>query len=243
MRMIIELPGTPSEYPIERIKQYKMGFFHFSNNNLSIRKACAADVGMYDVRAKKSEDVDICFRVAQSRDWVALREPGNTLRHKARKSFSAFIRQIWGWGRYVGYPYAKTGIRGIYIYWVDSKDHRIKFDIEIKRFPFLVCMFLTDFHLAHIMAAIALAAALTGAFFTAAVALVPALFFFSRYLHDDRNAGLGFWKTVELSLIHYLANAVFILAAGFGGILNRILLVPSVIFRPNGPDKYGPDKS
>ena len=122
--MIIELPSSSTNADLEQVKYYTMGFFHFSNNNLSIRKQCAEDIGKYDLNAHKSEDVDISFRVAQSRDWIALREHGCTLQHKARKSFLAFFKQMWGWGYHTGYPYSKTGIKGFYLYWVNSKKRK-----------------------------------------------------------------------------------------------------------------------
>ena len=229
---IILFPGNPFDSSFGRIKHYKMGFFHFSNNNLSIRKTCAKDLGRYDPQASKSEDVDICFRLAQSRDWVAVREKGNFVRHKARKNFPAFVRQMWGWGYHVGYPYAKTGIRGLYLYWINSHDHKISFDLESGSFPFLVCMFLTDFHLAHLLFGIALLFALTGNFPLSAFPLALSFFFIWRYLHDDRKVDLGLWKKCQLSFIHYIADVVFMTAAVLGALKHRVLLIPSPIFRP-----------
>jgi hypothetical protein len=230
--MIVELPGNPFDSSFGRIKHYKMGFFHFSNNNLSIRKACAKDLGRYDPQASKSEDVDICFRLAQSRDWVAVREKGNFVRHKARKSFPAFVKQIWGWGYHLGYPYAKTGIRGFYLYWINSKDHKISFDLEIGPFPLLVCLFLTDFHVLHLLIGAALLAGVLGQSVIAAIALLLSLPFIWRYLYDERQIGLGFWTTCRLALTHYIANVVFSLATFGGALRHRVLLIPSSIFQP-----------
>jgi len=234
--MIVELPGTPSDYNLGKIKYYKMAFFHFSNNNLSIRKSCAEDLGMYDQRAKKSEDVDICFRIAHDKKWVALREKENALRHKARKNFISFVKQIWGWGYHVGYPYSKTGKKGIYIYWIDSKSHKIKYDFEIDKFPYLVCLFLTDFHMAHLFSLITVIAFITGYFILTALALVAASMFFWRYLYDDRTAGLKGTKMIKLSFVHYISNIVFNTASFIGALKHRVLLIPSSIFRPGNPD-------
>ena len=240
--MIVLLPGQASDhtawdYSADPIKQFKMGFFHFSNNNLSIRKACAEDVGKYDLNATKSEDVDICFRVAQSPHWVALRERGSYVRHKARKTFSAFVKQMWGWGYHVGYPYSKTGIRGVYLYWLNSSTHKITLDIEIKRFPFLICMFFTDFHLAHLLLAVAVLSGLLGHAVFASVSGVLALPFIWRYCHDYRQTKLSFRKTCQLALVHYVANAVFMTAAISGALKYRVFLLPSSIFRPRGPEE------
>ena len=81
--MIIELPILPSN---RAAKRYQMSFFHFSNNNLSIRRDCAQAIGGYDPDMRTAEDVEICFRVALSDRWVACREPGVVVRHKARRT-------------------------------------------------------------------------------------------------------------------------------------------------------------
>jgi len=235
--MIVELPGTASDYSVGTVKHYKMGFFHFSNNNLSIRKECARDIGMYDPEAVKSEDVEICFRVARSPNWVALRERGNFVRHKGRRTFAEFVKQMWGWGFHVGYPYAKTGIRGIYIYWLSSSDHKMKFDIEIEKFPFLACMFLTDFHVAHVLLGLAALAGIVGHHILMATMAVLALPFLWRYLHDDRHAGLDNRKTCQLAFLHYIANVVFMVATILGALKHGMVLLPSTIFRPTDPDK------
>jgi Glycosyl transferase family group 2 len=240
--MIVLLPGQASDHTawdssIGPVKQYTMGFFHFSNNNLAIRKACAEAVGSYDPKASKSEDVDICFRVALSRDWIALRERGSCVRHKGRKSFGAFVKQMWGWGYHVGYPYAKTNRRGVYLYWLDARRQKITRDLEVKRFPFLVCLFVTHFHVAHVLLVAALIAGMLFGEVLLALALSAlALPLFWRYLHDDRQAGLGFIETCKLALLHYVANVVFTVATIAGALKQRIILLPSPILRPRGPE-------
>ena len=239
--MIVLLPGQASDHTawdnsVDPVKQYTMGFFHFSNNNLAIRKACAEAVGGYDPKASKSEDVDICFRVALSRDWIALRETGSHVRHKGRKSFGAFVKQMWGWGYHVGYPYAKTNRRGIYLYWLDVRQQKITRDLEVKQFPFLVCLFVTGFHMAHLLLVLALVAALFGQLLLALALSCLALPLFWRYLHDDRQAGLGVLKTCQLALLHYVANVVFTIATVAGALKQRIILLPSPILRPRGPE-------
>ncbi len=240
--MIVELPGAihnigkstnvTIDYSRGHFKPYKMAFFHFSNNNLSIRKQCAQDVGSYDPKAAKSEDVDICFRVAQSDNWVALREQGCELRHKARKSFSAFVKQMWGWGYHVGYPYSKTGIKGFYLYWVSAKKRDITFDIEFEHFPWLICLFVTDFHIAHLFFGLMLIALLAGSSWLTALSAVLVGVFAWRALYDERQLGLGFRQTLQIGVLHYIANLVFIPATILGALKHRIVLLPSAIFRP-----------
>jgi hypothetical protein len=239
--MIVLLPGQASDHTawdnsVEPVKQYRMGFFHFSNNNLAIRKACAEAVGSYDPKASKSEDVDICFRVALSRDWIALRERGSNVRHKGRKSFGEFVKQMWGWGYHVGYPYAKTDRRGIYLYWLDTRHQKITRDLEVQRSPFLVCLFVTHFHVAHLLLGAGLIAALLGQVLLGLTLSAAAVPLFWRYLHDDREAGLGFVRTCQLASLHYVANVVFTVATISGALKQGIVLLPSPILRPRGPE-------
>src|SRR5260221_2064727 len=109
--MIIDLPLLPDRIDTQSAgRPIRMGFFHFSNNNLSIRRQCAREIGMYDLNASKSEDVDLCFRVALDPNWVAWRANEAIVRHKGRRTLWGLIAQMWGWGLYLGYPYSKTGI-------------------------------------------------------------------------------------------------------------------------------------
>jgi hypothetical protein len=238
--LIIELPNTVVEFDAGSIKQYRMNFFHFSNNNLAIRKECARDLGMYDLKARKSEDVDICFRIARDPDWVALREKGSTLRHKARRSLWGLLRQIWGWGFHVGYPYSKTGIRGVYLYWIDARDCRIARGFETDRFPFLVCVYFTDFLLAHLLLVPAAGALLAGHPLWGLTLGAPGLIFLWRFSAEARRAATGFWKKAALSLVHYLVNVTYMTAAVAGGLRHRVLLVPASIFRPRAPSHETP---
>ena len=232
--MIIELPVLPSD---GATKRYRMGFFHFSNNNLSIRRQCAVDAGMYDQAMRTSEDVDICFRVAACGDWVACREPGVVVRHKARRTVGAMMKQLWGWGINLGRVYKKTGITGIYLYWVSSTKHTISRDLEIGKFPKLVCAFLTAFHVAHGLAAAALVLGVLGSARLAAVAGILAVLLLLRSMWDVFRQGLGPARSLKLAGVAYLANLAFITAAFVGGIRAGMVLVPSSMFPPSAvPD-------
>jgi hypothetical protein len=235
--MIVELPSNPSDSGSGRNKHYRMGFFHFSNNNLSLRRSCALELGGYDSQASKSEDVDLCIRLALNKEWVAVREKDNIVRHKARKTLWALVRQMWGWGYHVGYPLAKTGLHGLYLYWMNSWKHRISADIEIDSFPFLACIFLADWHAANIFLGIAVLASLINKFILSAVAFVLGSLFLWRSFHDVRAVGLRVRQTILLAIVHYLVNMVFITAAVLGALKHRILFIPSPIFRPKSPDE------
>ncbi len=233
--MIIDLPLNIDKIhrAVGQGRPLRMGFFHFSNNNLSIRKQCARDLGMYDLNATKSEDVELCFRLAVSPDWIAWREDAAVVRHKGRRTLWQLISQMWGWGLYVGYPYAKTGIRGVYMYWIDGREHDLAGRFETARFPILICVFGCDFYLANGFAILALMSAVTGHLMLAAAAAAALAWPARGYLYDVRHAGLAPWKTVKLAVVHYLTNVAFTVASFVGALRYRVILLPSSIFRPN----------
>jgi hypothetical protein len=226
--MIIELPILPSN---RNAKRYQMSFFHFSNNNLSIRRDCALSIGGYDPDMRTAEDVEICFRVALSDRWVACREPGVVVRHKARRTLSGMIKQLWGWGINLGKAYRKTGKRGIYLYWVGSTKHTITGDFEIDRFPLLVTGYFTAFHVAHLAAVGAVIAGVVGAWLVAAVLAAAGAALLIYAMHNVGGRGLGVWKTFQLACLAYLANVVFMTAAFVGAIRAGIIYVPAAIFQ------------
>jgi len=84
---------------------------------------------------------------------------------------------------------------------------------------------------------IAILAGLAGKILATGIAIGGSIFFFWRYLHDDRSAGLNFWQTCRLSLVHYTANVVFSAATILGALKHRLILVPSAIFRPKSPNE------
>jgi hypothetical protein len=226
--MIIELPILPSN---RAAKRYQMSFFHFSNNNLSIRRDCALQIGGYDTDMRTAEDVDICFRVALSDRWVACREPGVVVRHKARRTLRGMVKQLWGWGINLGKAYRKTGKRGIYLYWVGSTKHAIAGDLEIDRFPVLVTGYFTAFHVAHLAALGAVLAGVVDAWLVAAALAVAATGLLLYAMHNVSGRGLGAWKTFQLACLAYLANVVFMAAAFLGAIRAGMIYVPAAIFQ------------
>jgi hypothetical protein len=180
---------------------------------------------------RTAEDVEICFRVALSDRWVACREPGVVVRHKARRTLRGMVKQLWGWGINLGKAYRKTGKRGIYLYWVGSTKHMIAGDLEIDRFPILVTGYFTAFHLGHLAALGALLAGVVGAWLAAAVLAVAATALLLYAMHNVSGRGLGIWKTFQLACLAYLANVVFMAAAFLGAIRAGIVYVPAAIFQ------------
>lgn len=233
--MIVELPSTTSDYRGGRVRRFRMGFFHFSNNNLALRAACARDLGGYDLAATRSEDVELCMRLARNADWVALREHGAVVRHKARRTFRGFVRQLWGWGTHLGYGYARTGLKGFHVYRVRTDNHQIGFAFEAPRFPFLACIFVTDFHLFHLWLLLLAGAAAAGLRSVAGAAAAVALWYLWRSLADERRAGLAPGKTAALAFHHWVANVTFITSGVLSGLRHGLLLLPASIFRPSTP--------
>jgi hypothetical protein len=215
--------GAPSAIPERPIR---MGFFHFPNANLSIRKQCARDVGMYDPLASKGEDVDLCFRVALSPHWVAWRENAAVVRHKGRPTLRALIAQMWGWGLNMGYPYAKTGVRGVFLYLVDNREQTLVGRFESGHFPILVCAFATEFYLVNAFALLLIWAAYSGQIWIGLSAIVGLLWAAPRYLQDVRIPGLPRWDTFKLGAVHYVANLVFTTTAFAGALRHRVILFP-----------------
>ena len=215
--------GTPSAIPERPIR---MGFFHFPNANLSIRKQCARDVGMYDPLAAKGEDVDLCFRVALNPRWVAWRENAAVVRHKGRRTLGALIEQLWGWGWNMGYPYAKTGVHGLFLYLVDNRKQTLERRFESDNFPVLVCAFATEFYFVNAFAIMLIWAAYSGHIWIGLAALVGLLWAAPRYLQDVRIPGLAAWDTLKLGAVHYVANLVFTTTAFAGALRHGVILLP-----------------
>ena len=209
-----------------------MGFFHFSNNNLAIRKACAEELGGYDPHLPTAEDVDLCFRLALSPSWVACREPGVIIRHKARKTLRATLRQMWNWGINFARPYLRTGRTGIYLYWINPQLKTITRDLEIASFPILVNVFATPFHVLHALTALAVLLAVlrrhdpgTALCHTNACGAAPLP---AGYPH----LGLRPWPTLKLAVVQYLTNVTFITAGFLGGLRRGVVILPASILRP-----------
>ena len=236
--MLIDLSlllNSGAQSPIAE-RPIRMGFFHFPNNNLSIRKQCARDVGMYDPAAAKGEDVDLCFRVALSPKWVAWRENAAVVRHKGRRTLWGLLAQMWGWGLHLGYPYAKTGVRGVFLYWLNGRDHTLVGRFETGHFPILVCAFATDFYLINALVLLLIWAACSGHSWIGLSAIAGLLWAAPRYLHDVENIGLRPWNTFKLAVVHYLANLAFTTSAFLGALRHRVILLAPSVFKLDGPE-------
>lgn len=234
--MIIDLPLLPDRIDTQSAgRPIRMGFFHFSNNNLSIRRQCAREIGMYDLNASKSEDVDLCFRVALDPNWVAWRANEAIVRHKGRRTLWGLVAQMWGWGFYLGYPYSKTGIRGMFLYWLDARKHSLVGRFESGRFPILICAFPTDFYFLNTLLFLMIWALCFGHTMLALTAVAGLSWTVPRYLSDVRHVRLRRWDKIKLALVQYATNVAFTTAAFVGGLKHRVILIPCSVFKPDPP--------
>ena len=99
--MLIDLSlllNSGAQSPIAE-RPIRMGFFHFPNNNLSIRKQCARDVGMYDPRrAKRRRRRSVFSGSTQSKVGGMARECGDRQTQGKKLRLWGLIEQMWGWG-------------------------------------------------------------------------------------------------------------------------------------------------
>ena len=226
--------------PIEAAKpgrKHRVALFHFSNNNLAIRRSCSAELGGYDPESTTSEDVDICFRLIRHPSWVACREPGMVIRHKSRSTVPAMLKQMWGWGIRLGHAYVKTNLRGTHFYWVSRKGPAITQSIELPRTPGFICIYLTDFHLMHILGVLTAALTILGMWSWAIGAGIATAAVAMSYLAVVWTQPLSIGARIKLALAHYVSNLAFITASFLGGLRCKIILIPASIFPPNEPSQ------
>lgn len=227
--MIIELPASPDTTTDPLI----LGLFFFPNNNLAIRKACAAELGGYDEDLSASEDVDICFRLASNANWVASREKSARVRHHPRSSFLSFIRQMWWWGWELGKVYKKTGHRGVFCYWVRSPKRVNAFECSFgKWFPCMLALFITDFHLFHFGVFAVVCAIAVGSNLGIILASILTVISLLSYSRAVRRLPLAFGLKCKIAFLQYCANLILISAAFLGGVRQGVILLPASIFRP-----------
>jgi hypothetical protein len=151
------------------------------------------------------------------------------VRHKARRTLKAMVRQLWGWGINLGLVYRKTGITGLYFYWVSYGKRTIVADWEWPRAPILACGFLSLFHLSQLLLLGAVVSLVAGWPGPAAATAPVALAVLGPTVRPLRATGLGWWGLVRLAAVAYLANVTFMTAAFLGGLRAGMVLIPAPI--------------
>jgi hypothetical protein len=144
---------------------------------------------------------------------------------------------MWGWGFYVGYPYSKTGIRGVFLYCLNGRNHRLITCLETVRFPFLVCAFATDFYFLNALLILLIYAACFSHYWLALAAIAGLFWSAPRYLSDVRKVRMPRRAKIKLAIVHYLTNLAFTFAAFAGALKHRVILIPSSVFCPDGPSR------
>lgn len=188
----------------------------FSNNTLCLRRRMLEETGGYDPSLQASEDVDLCARIARDR-WLMYQCPAMELRHRARPSLWALLKQWWGYGLNIPRVYQKhsPGLLEVYAYWPPDRFLRL---VEREGLPLEVCVFLHPFLALHIAA---LAWLLTGWLPCLALTAVAVAFYIRPDLQSPASVGSA--------LIRYLLNVVFTLSHLVGGLRCGSLYLPNVV--------------
>lgn len=211
-------------------RPYKLNLFYFSNNNLAIRRECAESLGGYEPEVEKSEDLDLCFRAIHADKWILVRDPQMKVEHKPRSSVMGMLRQMWGWGFYQGLVYKRTGHKGCFFYWVDGASHTISHAFEREGGGPLIACFLTDFHLIHVLALLALISC--GSLLSPLFGVLAVLLSL-RVLLPIFKGAKGVLEACKLTGLFYLSNWTFMLATLIGGLRVGVFLLPcSMLMSP-----------
>jgi hypothetical protein len=143
---------------------------------------------------------------------------------------------MWGWGWHLAYPYSKTGIRGLFIYWLSGRDHSLVGRFETPNFPMLVCLFVTDFYIVNALILLLLWAVCFRHDLIALTAICGLFWAAPRYLHDVRRTDLSSWDTFKVAVVQYLANLAFTVSASIGALPHRMILLSPSVFKLEGPE-------
>ncbi|MBX9670858.1 MAG: hypothetical protein K2X93_24870 [Candidatus Obscuribacterales bacterium] len=208
----------------------------FSNNTLSIRRSILDEVGMYDEECQRSEDVEICARIARSR-WMMFHSMDMIFQHRPRGSLKELMNQWWGYGKYVPYVFKKHNAGQWEIFYMrgDSSTQplapglRYRKLLYLERMPLTMCIFITPFLTFH-CALLALAFSIVSgeATISTIFGIVTLLSFFS-YVKPDFAPGTPIVAALQLVVVRYLVNIAFFSAQLISGIRIGTLYIAPVI--------------
>ena len=120
---------------------------------------------------------------------------------------------------------------------MSTSRNAIGWDVEQANFPILVTVFLTHFHVAHALGAVAIVLGLTGhepaALGLGLVAIVP----LGTWMLNVAGHGLGVCGTLKLAAVAYLANVTFMCAAFLGSLRAGMVYVPAAMLPPTAPSE------
>ncbi len=208
----------------------------FSNNTLSIRRSILDDIGNYDEDCHRSEDVEICARIARS-DWMMFLATDMIFQHRPRTNLKALMKQWWGYGEYIPYVFQKhnAGQWEIFYQRGDASTEpfapglRYRKLLYLERMPLTVCVFITPFLICHLFLLASIVSFILGWNLNGTLFSILSLLAFFVYVQPDFQNKTAVEKGIQLMYIRYLVNLSFFVAQLINGLRIGTLYIAPVI--------------
>ena len=189
-----------------------------SNNTLCLRRKMLDEVGVYDETCERSEDVDICARIARSR-WLMFLCRSMILQHRSRVSLGDLLAQWWGYGKYIPYVFKKYNSGHWEVFLCrsskeeDGRSPAGQYSNLVYRegMPGTVCIFISPFLVFNCLLFAYLASSLLGAAWLLTMPLgCASLAALIWYLQPDICEAASAREMISLAIIRYLVNVAFV---------------------------------
>lgn len=208
----------------------------FSNNTLSIRRSILDEIGTYDEDCHRSEDVEICARIARS-DWMMFLSTDMIFHHRPRTSIKALMKQWWGYGEYIPYVFQKhnAGQWEIFYQRDDSSAQpfapglRYRKLVYLERMPSTICVFITPFLIFHLCLLATISSFMLNWDLSGILLGIMTLLSFLSYIQPDFQNRISFFGGIQLMYIRYLVNLSFFIAQLTHGLRIGTLYIAPVI--------------
>ncbi len=208
----------------------------FSNNTLSIRRSILDEVGMYDEECQRSEDVEICARIARSR-WMMFLSTDMVFQHRPRGSVKELMEQWWGYGKYIPYVFKKHNAGQWEIFYMrgDASTQplapglRYRKLLYLEKMPLTICIFITPFLTLHVFLLVLAISVLCGGQAISIILGIITLLSFLLYAQPDFAPGTPFITAMQLVVIRYLVNIAFFSSQLINGLRIGTLYIAPVI--------------
>lgn len=189
-----------------------------SNNTLCLRRKMLDEVGVYDEACERSEDVDICARIARSR-WLIFLCRNMVLEHRSRASSRDLLAQWWGYGKYIPYVFQKynSGQWEVFLCRASKEEDgrspagQYSNLVYLEDMPGTVCIFISSFLVFHGLLVAYVLSVLWRANWLISLAFAGAsLVSLIWYLLPDFAEHTAIHKALRLAVVRYLVNVAFI---------------------------------
>lgn len=216
----------------------------FSNNTLCLRRSMLDELGRYDESCERSEDVEICARVARSR-WMMFLSTDMVFYHRPRPSVVELVKQWWSYGKYIPYVFHKHNRGQWEIFYLrpttlpgsHAPGLQYRKLLYLEQMPGTICVFITPFLLAQVFFLLFVASLAAGLPWLSVVLAVVSVFAFVGYAREDFLTRLPFLDSVKLFAVRYLVNAAFVLSHLLYGIPRGTLYIAPSIGTSSSPTK------